>query len=273
MKSGGTGFYETNARVASGVVGALHFYAEDFEPELPSKLKDGDGDQWAGEDEDARAKADNEEDNDEEDGDKKDPGARLVQQSQAYQRPKKKPLAERIAEKEAQEKKEKEEKKAKQAKQKDIKEMTVEEKQVEKERLRKVQEQETLSLAKGLFAENSTDSNKLLDQMAPITEDEFEKFGDALKSKVQFFEDSQLYPAFVVQLINDLSLTLGLEEVKKLGISVNSLYHEKERQRKETEKKKKKKSKVSIKVDRADDPEAFGDASGGGNYYDDDDFI
>ena len=40
----------------------------------------------------------------------------------------------------------------------------------------------------------------------------------------------------------------------------------------EAEKKKKKKAKASIKVDRADDFDLIGDATGGA-YYDDDDFI
>nr|KAG5708582.1 hypothetical protein BaRGS_033003 [Batillaria attramentaria] len=203
---------------------------------------------------------DNWEDEDEEE--KKD---EAKTETQAYQRPKKKSLAERIAEKEAQQKKEEEEKKK--AEKKDL---TPEERLAEKIRIKKMQEQESLSLAKGLFGV----SESSIDNMIPATEEEFTQFEEALKSKITFFEESKFYPAFVEKLIADLVLGLGVEDVKKIGISLNNLYHEKERQRKEQEKKKKKKSKVSLKVDRADDLDLIGDVAGGGGYaYDDDEFI
>ncbi|XP_076443733.1 eukaryotic translation initiation factor 3 subunit J-A-like [Babylonia areolata] len=232
--------------------------ADDFEPELPSRQSDPD--KWEGEDEDNGAKGDWDEEED--DDSKKD------SDSQAYQRPKKK-IGEKIAEKEAQEKKEEEEK----AKQKEERKgTTAEEKQAEKERIRKIKEQESLSLAKGLFDSTGTSS---VDQMIPTTEEEFVEFGEALKNKIQFFEQSQHYQSFLALLVQELSVTMSFEEVKKLSINVNNLYHEKERLRKETEKKKKKKSKASIKLDRADDLDLIGDATGGGGggYYDDDDFI
>lgn len=189
----------------------------------------------------------------------------LNSESQAYQRPKKKPLADRIAEKEAQKKKEEEEKARLKEEKKDL---TAEEKLAEKIRLKKIQEQGDLSLAKGLFGV----SESSIDKMIPTTEEEFRQFGEALKSKITFFEESKFYSAFAEKLISDLALGLSVDDVKKLGTSINTLYHEKERQRKEQDKKKKKKSKATIRVDKPDDFDLIGDASG--NYgYDDDDFI
>lgn len=180
----------------------------------------------------------------------------------------KKPLSDRIAEKEALKKKEIEEKKTKEKEEK--RDMTPEARLAEKIRLQKIQEQESLSLAKGLFGMTETS----LDKMMPATEDEFNQFAEALKSKITFFEGSPYYSVFVAKLISELSVGLGLEEVKKLGISINSLYHEKDRAKKEAEKKKKKKSKATIKVDKVDDLDLIGDATGEGGYaYDEEDFI
>ncbi|XP_076465319.1 eukaryotic translation initiation factor 3 subunit J-A-like [Babylonia areolata] len=238
--------------------------ADDFEPELPSAPRFAD-DKWEGEDEDDNVK-DNWEDEDEEETNK--PQAAQTE-TQAYQRPKKKPLAERLAEKEAQKQKEKEERETKEKEEK--RELTAEEKLAEKIRIQKIQEHDSLNLAKGLFGVQESSN---LDKMFPSSEEEFGQFKDALKSKITLFEESPHYQAFLSKLLNDLAVGLGVDEAKKLGIALNSLYHEKDKQRKETEKKKKKKSKVSIKVDRADDFDLISDATGGGgNYYDDDDFI
>ncbi|KAL8566284.1 hypothetical protein ACOMHN_056855 [Nucella lapillus] len=239
--------------------------ADDFEPELPAlPVVD---DKWQGEDEEDTIK-DNWEDEDEEDTTKTQAaGAQQSGTQAAYQRPKKKSLTERIAEKEALKSKEKEEQKNKAKEEK--RELSTEEKLVEKIRIQKIQEQDSLNLAKGLFGVQEHG----LDSMLPITADEFDQFRDALKSRISLLEGSPHYQALVCKLISDLAVGLGIEEVKKLGISLNSLYYEKERRRKETEKKKKKKSKVNIKVDRADDFDFISDATGGGNYYDDDEFI
>ncbi|KAK7116510.1 eukaryotic translation initiation factor 3 subunit J-A-like [Littorina saxatilis] len=232
--------------------------ADNFEPELPSKI--GSDDKWDGEDEDDRVK-DNWEEGDDEDK-KGDP------ESSAYQRPKKKPLAERLAEKEAAKKKEKQEEKEKKE---EKRELTAEERLTEKIRIKKIQEQDSLSLAKGLFGMSETS----IDRMMPATEEEFTQFAEALKSKITFFEESSHYSAFVVKFISDLSVGLSVDDVKKLGIGLTSLYHEKERLRKEAEKKKKKKSKATIRLDKADDLDILGDAAGGVSYggYEDDEFI
>ncbi|GFO34228.1 eukaryotic translation initiation factor 3 subunit j [Plakobranchus ocellatus] len=226
----------------------------DFEPSAPAQPA---SDRWEGEDEDDDVK-DNWEDEDEEEKKSENEGKST---GTAYQRPKKKPLAERIAEKNRAKQAEEEKKEEK------PKELTPEEKLAERIRLQKIQEEADLKLAKGLFGVRDGQG---IDGMYPENEEQFEQFGEALKSKITFFEGSKLYPAFAAKLIHDVSLTLPADDIKKIGIALNSLYHEKERQRKEQAKnqKKKKAGKVNIKMGKADD---LGLADEAGAYYDDDD--
>ncbi|CAG5127561.1 unnamed protein product [Candidula unifasciata] len=233
---------------------------EDFEPTIVPGVVVSATDKWEGEDEEEDVK-DNWEDEGEEE--KKPEESEESKSAQtAYQRPKKKPLAERIAEKS----------KVKQEEDKQEKELTAEEKLAEKIRIQKIQEEADLKLAKGLFGVG--DSQTGIDGMYPETKEQFDQFGDALKAKITFFETSKFYSAFVEKLIQDISLTLPADDIKKIGITLNTLYHEKERQRKEQAKsQKKKKVKASIRVDKADDLGLVDVATAGAYYDEDDDFI
>jgi len=231
---------------------------EDFDPTVPA-VKPAPTDKWDGEDEDDDVK-DSWEDEDEE-KEKEGEG-----QPKAYQKPKKKPLAERIAEKNRA--KEEAEKAAKAEK----RELTAAEKLAEKIRLQKIQEEADLKNAKDLFGVGEGLPPKGIDAMLPETKEEFDAFADALKAKITFFESSELYGAFVEKLINDVSVSLPAEVIKKVGISLNQLYHEKDRLRKEAAKNKKKKQKATIKYDKADDL-GLADGSGATYFDDDDDFI
>jgi len=230
------------------------------EPALPS-AGGAATDKWDGEDDDDDVKDSWDAEDDEE---KKDDGK---PQSTTYQRPKKKSLAERIAEKS----RAKEE--AKKAEVEAKKELTPEEKLAEKIRLQKIQEEEDLKRAKELFGVADGQAGKGIDGMYPETKEEFDALSDALKTKITFFESSPQYGAFLEKLINEVSISLPAETIKKIGISLNSLYHEKERQRKEAAKTKKKKQKATIRMDKADDL-GLADGSGAGAIYDDEeDFI
>lgn len=235
--------------------------ADDFEPPAPVGPAT---DKWEGEDDDDVKEAwDAEEDEEKKDKSGSDSG-KTDDVMRAVQRKKKKPLAERIAEKEAAraaaEAKEKEENKV----------LTKEEKQAEAERLKKIQEEADLKLAKEAFGVSTAG----VDSMIPVTEKEFDKFREALKNKITSFSSSEHYGAFLDKLIQDLIVDCDVDDVKKISTSANSLYHEKQRQQKELEKKKKKKGKGVIKAERDTD---FGDiaAAGRGDYddYYDDDFI
>jgi translation initiation factor 3 subunit J len=238
---------------------------EDFEPTIPAGVLATD--KWEGEDEDDEVK-DNWED--EEEGLKQqeetEEGKTASLTSTAYQRPKKKPLADRIAEKGKIKQQEEE-------KQQELKELTPEEKLAEKIRIQKIQEEGDLKLARGLFGIGDGQVGGI-DSMLPETKEQFDQFGDALKTKITFFESSKLYSAFVEKLIQDISLTLPADDIKRIGIALNTLYHEKERQRKEQAKtQKKKKTKASIKVDKPDDLGLMDDATASTYYEEDDDFI
>ncbi|WAR01010.1 EI3JA-like protein [Mya arenaria] len=160
----------------------------------------------------------------------------------AVQRKKKKPLAERIAEKEAARLAQLEEEK------KASKGLTPDQKRAEAERLIKIQEQADLKLAKEAFGVDATG----VDGMFPVTEEEFTKFRDALVQKI----------------------TITVDDLKKISTTTNSIFHEKQRQQKEVEKKKKKKSKTVV-LERDTDFKDIA-AAGRGDYddsYYDDDFI
>jgi len=230
---------------------------EDFEPTV-QKAPAAQTDKWEGEDEDDDVK-DNWEDEDEEKTEESTEG-------KAYQRPKKKPLADRIAEKNAAKLE------AEKAKAAQNRVLTAEEKLAEKIRLQKIQEEADLKNAKELFGV-SDGASKGIDSMYPETKEQFDEFSAALKNKITFFESSKLYGEFMEKFINDVSVSLPVDSIKKIGIALNSLYHEKDRLRKEQAKSKKKKQKATIRVDKTDD---LGLADGTGAYYNDDvddDFI
>jgi len=230
---------------------------EDYEPDAPVVAVAGD--KWDGEDADDGGK-DNWDDSD----DENKPESEQTEGG-AYQRPKKKPLAERIAEKNRQKVE------AAAASRAAKKEMSAEDKLSEKIRLQRVQEEADLKSAKELFGVGDSASKGAIDKMYPETKEEFDQLAEALKAKITFFESSKEYGDFVEKLINEVSVTLPVEVIKKIGVTLNTLYHEKERQRKEAAKSKKKKQKAVVRIERDD----LGLADGSGaDYFDDgEDFI
>ncbi|XP_041364389.1 eukaryotic translation initiation factor 3 subunit J-A-like isoform X1 [Gigantopelta aegis] len=220
-------------------------------------------DKWAGEDADDDVKDDWEQN----DGNKEEEkGKEKEKTGGAYQRPKKKPLAERIAGKETKKKQMQEEVVVTEMSKK---EMTPAERHSEKMRLRKVQEEADLRLAREAFGiTDKKVSDSGIDSMFPSTEEEFVAFENALKTKITEFESSKFYASFLEKLFTDLTLGLQVEDCKKIGSVINSIHHEKEKQKKELEKKKKKKSKMSVNVERKDDFD-FG-VGGDYNAYEDD---
>lgn len=229
--------------------------ADDFEPE---DFKNKPSDRWEGEDEDDVKESWEDDDEEEKKDDKSD------SDSKPFQRKKKKPLAERIAEKEA----------AKLAKEEEEKKqntpLSAEEELTEKLRREKIQKEADLKLAKEAFGVDATG----IDAMYPETEEEYNKFEEALKTKISFFEKSKNYVPFLEKLFTDLVVSLEGEDVKRLGATLNTVFHEKQRQQKEQDKKKKNKKKIVIKAERDND---FGDlaAASTGAYDDfyDDEFI
>lgn len=215
---------------------------DDFEPR---NFRTVVSDKWEGEDEDDEVKESWEDDDEE-----KEKPVETTTDVKAYQKKKKRPIAEIIAEKEAQSKelaeaKEKEKEELKRVK-------TPVDQAAEKLRQKQLQEESDLKLAKEAFG--LSDSNEgVIDKMSPEGEEDFLKFEQALKDKITTFEKSPHYAAFLDKLFTDLVINVESEEVRKLSATLNSMYHEKLRQQKEGEKKKKKKNKASLKVTRNND--------------------
>ncbi|GAB1604934.1 eukaryotic translation initiation factor 3 subunit J-A-like [Argonauta hians] len=201
-------------------------------------------DKWEGEDEDDDVK-DNWEDEEEEKKDLKqeeDPASSI----RAFQKKKKRPIAEIIAEKEAQKEKLKEEELVPKVEAPPL------DPNAEKLRQRRLQEESDLKLAKEAFG--LTDG---IDQMSPESEDDFIKFEEALKNKITNYEKSPHYAAFLDKLFTDLIINVESEEIRKINASLSSMYHEKLKQQKEVDKKKKKKNKASIKYGKENDLDAI----------------
>jgi len=216
---------------------------DDFEPR---GFRAAASDKWEGEDEDDDVK-DNWEDEDEE----KEKPAGETSDVKAFQKKKKRPIAEIIAEKEAQKEKEDKEEKEKEEELKRVKSPA--ELANEKLRQKKLQEESDLKLAKEAFGLSDNGGEGVIDKMNPEAEEDFIKFEQALKDKITTFEKSPHYAGFLDKLFTDLVVNVESEDVRKLSATLNSMYHEKLRQAKEVDKKKKKKSKASLKVHRSND--------------------
>ncbi|KAF6017352.1 EIF3J [Bugula neritina] len=215
----------------------LILYDEDYEPEPIV----GNTDAWSGEDEDEAIK-DNWEDSDDADESKPAP----------VQTVKKKPLRERIAEKEAKRKAELEEKRRKEEEARQN--MTPEEMAAEKLRLKLQEEEEQLMLAKELVGVTVTPASGL-DAMRPSTTEEFTDFAKKLKNKISESEQHPLYTKFLEDLFRDLCVSLSSESIKKIGSSLTTLANEKQKQEKAKDggKSKKKGKGPAIKQVRAND--------------------
>ncbi|XP_033120743.1 eukaryotic translation initiation factor 3 subunit J-like [Anneissia japonica] len=147
---------------------------------------DGPGDKWEGEDEEEVK--DNWEDEEDE---KKLPAATSESGGvKAFQVQKKKPLSERIQEKEEEKRKiALEKQKQKEAEEKKL---TPSEIQAEKARQQQIQEEADLMLAKEMFG-LSTTTGPSIDKMQPNNKEEFAEFAKLLKEKILQFEKSPHY--------------------------------------------------------------------------------
>ncbi|XP_067948392.1 eukaryotic translation initiation factor 3 subunit J-A-like [Watersipora subatra] len=160
---------------------------------------------------------------------------------------KKKPLKERIAEREAKKKAELEEKKRKEEEER--KAMTPEEIAAEKVRARQREEDDQLMLAKELMGV-SLQSPSGIESMNPQTAEEFTEFSNKIKQKLSQSETHPLYTMFLEDLFRDLCVTLNSESTKKIGSALTTLANEKQKMEKASQAKGKKKKGPSIKVER-----------------------
>ncbi|KAM4676851.1 eukaryotic translation initiation factor 3 subunit J [Discoglossus pictus] len=228
---------------------------DDFEPEEPV-VKTGAvtvKDRWEGEDEEEDVK-DNWDDEEEaaaaEDANKQQP-------STEQKVPEKKKLQEKIKEKEKQQKKKQEELKKRLETSEQPPELSSEEQLAEKLRLKKLQEDADLELAKEAFGVSVAG----IDAMNPSSRDDFVEFGKLLKEKITQYEKSLYYPGFLEGLVREVCISLEIEDLKKIANSLTVLCSEKQKQEKQNKAKKKKKGVVpggGLKANMKSDLQDYG---------------
>ncbi|NXP04548.1 EIF3J factor, partial [Thinocorus orbignyianus] len=213
------------------------------------------GDRWAGEDEEGDVK-DNWDDEEEEEE---------VKETEVKQEPKvseKKKIAEKIKEKEKLQKKKQEELKKRLEAPEEHKELTPEEQLADKLRLKKLQEESDLELAKETFGVNNTYG---IDAMNPSSKDDFTEFGKLLKEKITQYEKSLHYASFLEALVRDVCISLEVDDLKKITNTLTVLCSEKQKQEKQNKAKKKKKGVVpggGLKATMKDDLADYGGYDG-----------
>ncbi|XP_068131184.1 eukaryotic translation initiation factor 3 subunit J isoform X4 [Hyperolius riggenbachi] len=221
--------------------------AEDFEPEEPLRKAGAvtATDRWEGEDEEEEVK-----DNwdDEEDQENKAAEAQKTEPKVSE----KKKLNEKIKEKEKNQLKKREEIK-KRLEEPEPVELSPEEQLAEKLRLKKLQEDSDLELAKEAFGVSNVTG---LDAMNPSSRDDFTEFGKLLKEKITQYEKSVYYPTFLETLLREVCISLEVDDLKKISNSLTVLCSEKQKQEKQNKAKKKKKGVVpggGLKANMKDD--------------------
>ncbi|XP_077119295.1 eukaryotic translation initiation factor 3 subunit J isoform X2 [Ranitomeya variabilis] len=226
--------------------------ADDFEPEEPTQ-KGGPltvKDRWEGEDEEDEVK-----DNwdDEEEAENKQEPEKIEQKV-----PDKKKLQEKIKAKEKLSKNKQEEikKRLEAPEEEEPVNLSPEEQMSEKLRLKKLQEDADLELAKEAFGVVSITG---IDAMNPSSREDFVEFGKLLKEKITQYEKSLYYPTLLETLVRDICISLELDDLKKVSNSLTVLCSEKQKQEKQNKAKKKKKGvvpggglKANMKNDLAD---------------------
>lgn len=205
--------------------------ADNFEPEEPIK-KAAALDKWEGEDEEEEVK-DNWDDEDEEEEKKVEVTKLETKVSE------KKKLSEKIKEKENRLKKKQQELKNMQEKEANL---DPEEQLAEKLRVKKLQEDADLELAKDAFGISSTSNSVTgIDAMCPSSKEDFTEFEKLLKEKISQFEKSVHYSSFLDSLFRELCISLEVDDLKKISNSLSVLLSEKQKQEKQNKGKKKKK--------------------------------
>ncbi|KAK2853963.1 hypothetical protein Q5P01_006624 [Channa striata] len=209
--------------------------ADNFEPEEPIKKAAG-LDKWEGEDEDEDVK-DNWDDEDEDEEKKAEAKKTETKVSE------KKKLSEKIKEKENRLKKKQQELKEEKELEDTQPELTLEEQLAEKLRVKKLQEDADLELAKDAFGVSSTsNSGTGIDAMCPSSKEDFTEFEKMLKEKISQFEKSVHYSSFLESLFRELCISLEVDDLKKISNSLSVLLSEKQKQEKQNKGKKKKKA-------------------------------
>uniref|UniRef100_UPI0037E8481A eukaryotic translation initiation factor 3 subunit J-B n=1 Tax=Semicossyphus pulcher TaxID=241346 RepID=UPI0037E8481A len=223
--------------------------AENFEPEEPITKAAATMDKWEGEDDDEDVK-DNWDDEDEDESKKAE-----ITKTETKVSDKKK-LSEKIKEKENRLKKKQQELKEREAEE-NQEDDTPEDQLAEKLRVKKLQEDADLELAKDAFGVSSSSNSVTgIDAMSPSSKEDFTEFEKLLKEKISQFEKSVHYSSFLDSLFRELCISLEVDDLKKVSNSLSVLLSEKQKQEKQNKGKKKKKGVVpggGLKAQMRDD--------------------
>ncbi|XP_017569126.1 eukaryotic translation initiation factor 3 subunit J-A [Pygocentrus nattereri] len=233
--------------------------ADSFEPEEPLSQAAAGRDKWEGEDEDEDVKDNWDDEEEEEEKVTETKAVTVVKPTE------KKKLGDKIKEKESLQRKRQEELRKQLEESKDSTELTPEEELAEKLRVKKLQEDSDLELAKDAFGIVSNNVTGI-DAMSPSSKDDFAEFERLLKDKITSYEKSIHYSSFLESLFRDLCLSLEVEDLKKVNNSLTVLLSEKQRQEKQSKGKKKKKGVLpggGLKAKMKDDLADYGEFDGG----------
>ncbi|XP_073692279.1 eukaryotic translation initiation factor 3 subunit J-B [Garra rufa] len=252
--------------------------ADNFEASEPIVSAAGLLDRWEGEDEEEDVK-DNWDDEEEEKEEEK-----KVEETKAEKPPEKKKLSDKIKEKENLLKKKQEELKNKVEDTAQSETLSPEEQHAERLRLKKLQEEADLELAREAFGVDpaaanasttviTTNNASGIEAMCPSSKDDFVAFEKLLKDKITQFEKSVHYSSFLESLFRELCISLEVDDLKKISNSLSVLLSERQKQEKEKKANKKKKKGVvpggGLKANMRDDFDYGGFDDGYGNEYDD----
>ncbi|CAG4947913.1 eukaryotic translation initiation factor 3 subunit J [Colias croceus] len=233
--------------------------ADNFEPKLPTTLATSN--RWEGEDEEENVKESWEDEEEE----KKDEEKKDVPPPAA--KPKKK-IQDKIAEKERLER----EKAERLAAEKE-EEMTPEEKLAEKLRRQRLQEESDLRLAMETFGVSDVGGGKL-DSFHPTNKAEFADFCELLCKKINYYKAKDEFPAFVDDLVKNIVVQMASADIKRIKMTVDNLYIEKQKAEKNDKSKKPNKGKGKAKLKVEGDNAHLNQYDAYGNFDDDfDDFM
>ncbi|CAH1640451.1 unnamed protein product [Spodoptera littoralis] len=234
--------------------------ADNFEPKLPTTLTTSN--KWEGEDEEEIVKESWEDEEEE----KKDEEKTEVQ-APPPPKPKKR-IQDKIAEKERLERE-----KADRLSVEKVEELTPEQKLAEKLKAQKLQEESDLRLAMETFGVTEANLGKI-DGFQPTTKAEFTEFADLLTKKICFYKAREEFPTFIDEFIRNIVVQLPSADIKRIKMSVDNLYIEKQKSEKMDKSKKPTKGKGKAKLKVEGDNAHLNQYDSYGNFDDDyDDFM
>ncbi|GBP63647.1 Eukaryotic translation initiation factor 3 subunit J [Eumeta japonica] len=225
--------------------------SDNFEPKLPTTLTSSN--RWEGEDEEEEVKESWEDEEEEKKDEEKKEAPVAV-------KPKKK-IQDKIAEKERAERE-----KAARATTEPEEILTPEQQLAEKLHRQKLQEESDLRVSEG--------GGGKIDNFNPTNKEEFTEFTELLIKKINLYKTKEEFPGFVDDLVRGIIVQLSSGDIKRIKLSVDNIYIEKQKLEKNEKSKKPAKGKGKAKLKVEGDNAHLNQYESYGNFDDDyDDFM